>query len=519
VTSARADYEDPTPHDPDSARCLVIIGGYTDIQAVLESVRDKAARRIIMSPVLGDFVELRHLDIGARPDTSARPEEAAERGEAVSRIAREFTRPRPGAGRTYFALVIADHSAKAVERVLADCAVDPVLASMPLRCRGFASEDDRVPAADPASGAHPMADIVVSATGRWRQDDLAAQMQRYADELLRDFATGPPGLSPGQLDALRADSEQELVQTERTAAPEAAGRSAEPGRPTEPGRPARAAQAPEPDALRPPPVPARREPGGQPPARVPAADPKPARPSRSWVRAAMRWTARTAWRGVVLLARGTWVLAKWIARTAIRRRPASEWPPPARAGEGETVRYGVLYLLIAGEGSGEQASWPHGRRVLRQVDQLMAATEGINYWVRAARNIESVASGRPRPAGQVSRRDLRRSPGHRDLARALSIIRVVLGRDLASLEASAGSVARPVIVFYTLNAPPADLVTIELYDELTKAATVVWVVTERTEGLMSPRFAVSGTHLIIDHQDVAGELARLLRRVTGEDLA
>jgi hypothetical protein len=507
VTSTRADYDDETPHDPDSARCLLIIGGYTDTLAVLGSVRDKAERRIIMSPVLGDFVELRHADLGARP------KEAAERGEAVVRISRELTELRPGAGRTYFALVIADHSAKAVEQVLADCAADPVLASLPLRRRGFASEDDRVAKAEPANESRAVADIVVSSTGRWRQDDLAAELQRYADELLRDFATGPPGLTPGQLDALRAESDRALVQAEPAPAPDT------PGRPTEPVQPARPDRPPEPDALRPQPDPTRREPSRQSPKPVPGAGPEPARRSRAWVLAAVLWVARTAWKAIVLLGQGTWLLAKWLARTAIQRRPVSEWPPLGPAEAGETVRYGLLYLLLTGEGSGERAAWPHGRRVLRQVDELMAATDSTSYWVRAARNIESAAKGRPRPAGQVSRRDLRRSPGHPDLARALSIIRLVLSRDLGSLEASAAPVARPAIVFYALNAPPADLVTVELYDELTKATTVIWVVSERTKGLMSPRFAVRQAHLIIDHQDVAGEVARLLHRVTREDLA
>ena len=514
MTSTRADYDDETPHDPDSAGCLLIIGGYADTLAILGSVRDKAEHRIIMSPVLGDFIELRNVDIGARPQKQA---PAAERGEAVARITRELTKPRPGAGRTYFALVIADHSAKAVEQVLADCAADPVLASLPLRRRGFASEDDRVPRAEPTNEFRPAADIVVSATGRWRQDDLAAELRRYADELLRDFAAGPPGLTPSQLDAVRAESEQALAETEQTPALEAPGRPAKPAEPV--GRP----MSPEPGALRPQQEPTRRQPSKQPPLPVPAPAPaaaaEPARRSRPRVLAAALWVARALWTGIVLLGKGTWLLAKWLARRITRRGPVFEWPPPATDAAGETARYGLLYLLLTGDGSGEHAAWPRGRSLLRQVDKMMAATADTAYWVRAAHNIQSAAKGRPRPAGQVSRRDLRRSPGHPDLAQALSIIRVVLSRDLANLEASTSSVARPAIVFYALSAPPADLVTVELYDELTRAATMIWVVTERTMGLMSPRFTRGGAHLIIDHQDVAGEVTRLLRRVTQEDLA
>jgi hypothetical protein len=63
----------------------------------------------MMSPTLGDFIEMRFVDLGPRLG------QASQHVAAVARIAREFTRPGGGAGGNYFALAIVDWSAVVVK--------------------------------------------------------------------------------------------------------------------------------------------------------------------------------------------------------------------------------------------------------------------------------------------------------------------------------------------------------------------------------------------------------------------
>jgi hypothetical protein len=524
VTDARADYHDGTPHDTDSSECLLVIGGYADTAAVLSSVAEKASRRIMMSPTLGDFIEVRYVDIGDRP------RDAAERATAIARITRELTQPRDGAGRTYFALVIADRSATAVMRVLADCADAPVIAGLPIRSRGFASVDDRRPAVTEETA--PAADIVLSDRGSWRQDDLATEVRRYAHGLLRAFAAGPePGLTPAQLTALREESERTLAPAEDSPAPEGpppegpdqpdtAGRTLKPteGKHRDDRKQREAPEQrpwpPEPDELRPQPT---RKSSPRPAVPDGAA---PARASRPWIIVVLIWVTRAAvlaWRGLVFLGRMVVIAAKWTARRAAGRPRRTGRPHPGEVPAGEAGRLGLLFLLLIGGSIGDHAAWRHGRSVLRQVDEMIATTPGTTYWVRAAHHIESAAERRPRPAGQVARRDMKRSAAHPDFARTLSVIRVLLNRDLGELEPAVTGMARPALVFFALSAPPADHVTAGLYAELARTVAIIWVVSEHVKELMAPQLTEAAAAVVLDHPDVAREVARLLLRVTQED--
>ena len=516
MTEASPDHDYEAFHDADSAGCLLIIGGYTDTAATLGSIADKAADRILRSPDLGDFIELRHVDIGPRPRAAAQPV------HAVAIVSRELTRPSDGAGRTYFALVIADRSAAAAEQVLQDCAADPVIAGLPLRSRGFASVEDRYQGGRKTRDTKPRAgqafDIVVSPEGSWTIKELAAALNRYAAELLHDFAAGPErGLTARELDALRAASTPQAAPEPGTAPDRAA---AEPSRPVIP---------PEPDALRPqppptahPPAPAgiRRPPG-------PAAAPPPGatrpRTRRAVVPGWLRRAARLGWRvlvlagkGLALLGRGAWFLVLWAFQAAQRRR-SSAWPPPPDLPADHNARHGLLFLLLNGDSSGNTATWRRGRSMLRQTAAMMSTTLGTSYWVRAEHNIESAAQRPPRPVGQSAR--LRRSSGHPDFAQALSVIRVQLSRDMERLNTAGLRVAQPVIVFYALTVPPADPVASEIYAELSRTAAIVWVVPERLTGLMSPLLRQGAARVITDHQGAADEVTSLLRRITGEDRA
>lgn len=172
--------------DTDTEGCLLLVAGFAGGALGLEAVTADAARRIMASPTLGDFFDVRFADLGPPPvptaddanpaGTSAEDVTTAD-SIAADFIADELTRPDASAGRNYFALVIADRSAQAAERLLAVCDAHPVIGRLSLRRRALA-----IPGGP----------------------DPARELRRYADELLADFASGnEPGLSPHQVRQLR----------------------------------------------------------------------------------------------------------------------------------------------------------------------------------------------------------------------------------------------------------------------------------------------------------------------------
>lgn len=454
--------------EPDSEECLFIIGSYSDVAPTVGSAAAEAAARIMMSPALGDFIELRFVDIGPRP------EQAGEPTAAVSRIAHELTRPSSGAGRTYFALAIADRSAAAVEQVLEECHANPVVAALPMRRRGLASMDDRLPGAEPADGSGPAANVMVPPTGSWSRGDLVNELRRYAEELLRDFATGhEPGLTSDQLVLLQLGNEEGPI----------AGESGSAG--NDPVLEPHPAPLQAPDVLSPQEEPVR--------ARAPhSLAPAPKGPSSTIsTRPGSRWSP------------------------ALRRRRSraveSGADGPAIGTQGESRTSGLVFLILSGdESSDDRAAWRRGRSVLLGVDKKIGTAPGIVYQVRALQSTENAAKSELRRAGQLSRHDIKRSAAGLDFAQALGIVRTVMKRDLTALKLSATRVTRPAIVFFAADAPLADAITAEEYDELAQEASITWVVPEHSADLISSVFARRDARIIIDHQAVADEIFNLL---------
>jgi hypothetical protein len=200
MTSASMSYEDDARRDADLTSCLLIVGGYADVAKSLGPVMKAATRRIVMSPTLGDFIAVRSVDFGPRPKRDA------DRAEAVARIVGAIEHPEGEMARNFFAVVVIDPSARAIESVLADCQADPFIARLPLRCRGYAWDDDRRAQKGSQSGRTPPDGTVVSVS-EWSEDDLVTELRRYADDLLRDFAAGTnKSISRAQIDAIRAQT-------------------------------------------------------------------------------------------------------------------------------------------------------------------------------------------------------------------------------------------------------------------------------------------------------------------------
>jgi hypothetical protein len=188
--------------EQDSEGCLFIIASYSDLASTVGPLAAEAAKRIMMSPTLGDFIELRFSDIGPRP------ERAGSTGHAAAVLMDELIHPTGDMGRNYFALVIADTSAATAERLLSDCAAATETAGLPVRLRGIASLEDRRPAPE----SDQAAEIVVSPAGSWSRDAFVDELRSCAEELLVYFATGyDPGLSRNELVLLRSGNEEDEV--------------------------------------------------------------------------------------------------------------------------------------------------------------------------------------------------------------------------------------------------------------------------------------------------------------------
>ncbi len=185
--------------------------------------------------------------------------------------------------------------------------------------------------------------------------------------------------------------------------------------------------------------------------------------------------------------------------------------PPAGDGHGSRPG-GLVFLFLADEQrSDDHAAWRRGRSVLLEVDKKIAAAPEVAYRVRALPGRGSAAQGEPRPAGQLSRRAIRRPAAGVDFARALGITRTAMRRDLAVLGLSAVPVARPAIVFFAVDPPIADAVTAEEYGQLAREASITWVVPECSAPLMSPAFAAGDARILTDHYAVTDEVAHLLQ--------
>jgi hypothetical protein len=194
-----------TARAADSSECLLVIGAYTQNQGQLDKVVAAARDQILMSPALGDFFELRLVDMGPRPGT---PDDDAA---GVARLVFELTsRPRTAA-RNFSALLFIDQSAVEVERVLRDFGANSVLSELNVRFRGIARKDDRSPVTEGGVQETGPRTVMSPEGERLTTDDLEVEVARYAEDLLVEFGTGgEQGLSARRLDELGAEAESRL---------------------------------------------------------------------------------------------------------------------------------------------------------------------------------------------------------------------------------------------------------------------------------------------------------------------
>ena len=367
------------------------------------------------------------------------------------------------------------------------CANDPFLATLPIRLHGIASLDDRQSERD----AFPGTSFAMAPSGAWgysRSGRRTASLRRRAATPVR---AGQRGLSHGELGSLRASYERQGAiergerspDEEEAAGPEAAEL---------PSPPAPAAQLDVLAAAPPQLVPAQpRSAGSSPP---PAADSAPAQPAAS----------------APPLAR----LPRRLLELGWRRhgkQPGSGAGAPAEAPRPT----GLAYLLVTGEDvADDQAADQRSRAAMLRVDAKIAALSHAAYLVRVLQGDEEKLRGDMRPAGQLSRRDIRQV-AYTDFAAVLEEIRALLRRDLVHAAGSGAALVRPVVVFFVPDPPLANPVAVDVFSRLAQEARSSGSCRSEARALLVPAFGEL-PHVSVrpDDEDVADEIADLLTPAT-----
>ena len=180
----------------DSEGCLLVVGSYSDVASPVGSAVAKAESRILMSPELGDFTEIRFVIYGSRPT------QQVVDASAIPRIVRELLGPVV-AERNYFAFAVIDRSAAKAESILGELAATPFAAVLPMRFCGLATVDDRKPLKSRDATNKSATDDLVLLIDSFNVDNLVSALVRFANESMLSFSDGREGgLTPEEIDRL-----------------------------------------------------------------------------------------------------------------------------------------------------------------------------------------------------------------------------------------------------------------------------------------------------------------------------
>lgn len=453
----------------DSESCLCLIASYSKRAELIARLTAETEQRVSLSPVLGDFLALRYLDLGPEPG------QTGDRQRPARTVATELQAAVVAAGRSHFALIVIDKSAATIERTLSTCGAQPFLAGFRLRLAGIASSDDR-------TDSGPRADIVIPSSGAWSDPaDLIAALYRQCEDLPRYFAARrEPGLTPGELDGLKrgyasadADQAADPADDQETGSADLLD-SANPAKWPPPSEtPASSGLVPEPG---PEPVP-------------PAAPP-----------------------------------ATGLAGTVSRLLPGILWrrgqqaPVPAQqAPAGPPGNLGLIYFLTLTEsGMDEGPGQARLRSVLGDVDQGLAAQPNYAYQVKLIYGSDDELHGDRQPAGLLNRRALRRSVAVGHFDDVVRSAHAALRRDLAEAGSAAMGIgarlARPAVILFSTNPPIADRRSVDSFSQLAAEATLIWLVPRKAEGLVNPLFGDRGPAAVLAESDsVADRVCEIVR--------
>jgi len=453
----------------DSESCLCLVASYSKRAELIAKVAAETEQRVNLSPVLGDFLALRYLDLGPEPG------QVGDWQCPVRKVAAELHAAEFAAGQNHFALIVIDKSATTIEQVLGSCGAEPFVAGFRMRLAGIASNDDRTD-----SECHT--DIVASPNGAWSDPaDLVAALHWQCEDLLRYFAARrEPGLTPVEIDSLKrayapADGDDGADSPED----QAAG-------PTDLLDPANPATWSPPSDTR-----ASSEPLPVPPLPAVPTDPgRPAAPARL-VGAVSRLLPGAPWR------RGQ------------QSTPLAATTPPDSLGL-------IYFLTLTEHGMGEGLGQDRLHAVLRDVDKSLAAQPNRAYQVKLLYGSDDKLRGDRQPAGLLNRRVVRRSVAVTHFDEVVTSVRASLRRDLAEVGITATGmnvpVDRPAVILLTTDPPIADRRSVGAFRELAAEATIIWLVPRKTEGLVNPVFGDRGPAVVLGESDsVADRVCEIVR--------
>jgi hypothetical protein len=462
--------------EDDTEGCLCLVAGYAKDDGLIARVTAEVKRVVTMSPALGDFLQLRYVDLGPQS------EPASDGSRLVLRIVGDLMTVHEMAGHSHFALIAIAKSAITIEGLVGSCTTEPFLAGLRMRLVGIASSDDR-------KLGDGLVDITSSPAGHWRDErELIDALRQRCEELPRYFAVrGEPGLTRAEFAALRHAHTQSAADGD--------GPDGDTG-----GLPD---EAPPFDVLEDAPEALQT---------APHQDMAP---------------ADAADTGAIESAAGQLAVSasRWLPRIPGRRRKQAAKPGDPRTADAlNSARkaMGLVYLfMIVDQDSAADPSLGRLQDALRDVDRRLAAQPFCEYQVRVIHGSDGHLRGELLAAGRLRRRASKRLVKTGDFATVLRGIRASLRRDreLVQTIATAGglTVALPAVVIFTTDPPIADLNATRVFDDLAAEATVVWVVPGKLEGLVSPAFAKAWSATVVgEHQAVADEI---LDAISGNALA
>ena len=453
--------------DDGTEGCVCLVAGYAKKDGLIAKVTAEAERRVTMSPALGDFLQLRYVDLGPQPG------QVGDRSRPVRRIVADLMTAQETAGRSHFALIVIAKSAATIEEMLGSCAAEPFLARLRLRLAGIASADDR---AKESGGA----EITCSPEGSWRDErELVDALHQRCEELPRYFAArGEPGLTRAELAAIRHDH----------ARPPAGGDGPEGDAGHAPG------ELPAPDLLDEVPGAAGTAAGPDAASAGTAGNaPAGSAPGRLSAVSVFRWRPGIPWR---------------------RGKQAAEAGHPGAVAPAapERTAMGLVYLLmLLDQDAAADPELDRLQAALLDLDRRLAAQAFCGYQVRVIHGRDGDLRGELHDAGKLGRRAAKRLVKTGDFTAVLKVIRSSLRRDcelVQTIATAAGlTAAPPAVVIFTADPPIADLGAAAIFGDLAAEAKVVWVVPGTLEGLLSPAFGAAGGATVLgEHQAVASEI-------------
>ena len=509
---------------PELESCLVLVASHAASASLVQSVTAEAARRVMLSPVLASFIDLKFVDLGPEP-------RHGEDSLVLSRITGPLSQPRPNVERSFFSIVVIDKLATAAEAILEVCAASLFLDELPVRLRGIASIEDRIRVPSPEN-----AEILVSPRGAWLREELVRELRRYADELLHELAGAPQkGVSAARLTEL---SELYQPQTARRAVLTPTGTASGSLVPIPDAVPAIGDQAL--DHQRPPSAPPTLvvlDPVAAPATLARESRPVSVAPPESEQNNSGPQVSALEPSSVTTMAMTPAVTDPVPSRTDNVERPAASadarpmprgslprlrhllpqvrWTEPDHTSDQmperlEATTTGLVYLLLTGdESTGDRDEWSRARTVMLEVDKRLAALSQVSCDVRVLHGSEGELQGELRQAGKLRKRHLRGALADLYFAEVLLEISKVLRRDQGSCEALDRPLNRPAVVFLVPEPPLADSSAVEALRALDTEASVVWVVPWSQADLLSDDFK-GAARVLTDYETVPDDVAALV---------